>query len=66
MRARDIAGKTVARVDQENHRDPEYPDGVWIIQRIWFTDGSCVYFDTTPTEDVPAVTAHYAKPKKTF
>ena len=60
MRARDIVGKKVARVEQHNYRDDEYPSGTWIVLRIHFHDGSHVWFQSVPTIDCPEVVMHYA------
>lgn len=60
-----IMGKTVKRVDCSKFKPREHHDAtiVTVIDRIHFTDGSCVYFTAHEGDHEPYVTAGYLRPE---
>jgi hypothetical protein len=64
MRARDIVGKKVERVEQQRFWNQETHDWCVSLESLVFTDGTVLYFGTTETSSDYATTGHVFKKKK--
>jgi hypothetical protein len=66
MRARDIIGRRVARVDQQRRADTNSGSAVQEMMRIVFVDGTILYFGVTETDhgDGYIVTGHTVRPTR--
>lgn len=62
MKASDIVGKTVAKVEQYWWSEAHTPDHV--LQRVVFTDGTILYFSVVEGEDDYGVRGHVLKPER--
>lgn len=65
MQARDIVGKTVARLSHERVYDESIGRHAWSVRAIWFTDGSHIVFTAHDDGYDTFVQAHYHPQKET-